>query len=164
MITKAEKSHASQNIGLFDRVLRTAVGTAMLAGGAVFVIQAGENHAYTMMETGVLVMMLVSIYPLLTAIIGVDPFYSAASIRSCSDSGRNQCGTFPYQVKAALGKGPRYCETDGEHSLASCHDEPEEHPHHVYWQVDQEPMLYPDDATIEKFAARERRQKVMSSK
>lgn len=164
MLTRAEKSFACQNIGLIDRILRAIVGSAMLAGGAVFVIQAGEIHAYNTMEAGMLVMMLVSIYPLLTAIIGVDPFYSAAGIRSCSDRGWNQCGTFPYQVKAALGKAPRYCETDGEHSLASCHDEPVENPHHVYWRVDQEPMLYPDDATVEEFARRERRQKVMSSK
>ncbi len=160
MITRSDQVTASQNIGLIDRVLRFGIGAAMLAGGAVFVSQAGALHQYTMTEAAMLVVMLVSIFPLLTAILGVDPFYSAAGIRSGGSTGRNQCGTFPYQVMAALGKAPRYCETNDEHSLGSCHNESQEHPHHHYWQVDKEPMIYPDDATIEKFAARERRMKL----
>lgn len=164
MITRSEQAIASQNIGLIDRVLRFGLGVAMLAGGSFYVAQAGALHLYTLAEAAMLVTMLVSIYPLLTAILGVDPFYSAAGIRSGDSTGRNQCGTFPYQIKAALGKAPRYCETGDEHSLESCHDDPKPHPHHRYWQVDREPMLYPDDATIEEFAARERRMKMAGNK
>jgi hypothetical protein len=156
MIIRAEKSQASQNIGLIDRLLRAVIGSAMLAGGTAVLLQASALPAITAMEAAMLGMILVSIYPLLTAVVGVDPFYSAAGIRSCSISGKNQCGTFPFQIKAALGKAPRYCETDDEHSLDACHDEPMEHPHHAYWRVDKEPMLYPDDATIEEFSKRER--------
>lgn len=157
MITRAENVHAPQNLGLFDRIARFAIGVAMLGGGSVFVIQAGELHAYTVMEAGMLVMMIASVYPLMTAILGYDPLYSLAHVRSCSDSGRNQCGTFPYQVRAALGKAPKYCEVSDQHSLEACHDEPAEHPRHAWWQIDKEPMLYPDDATIEAFARRERK-------
>lgn len=158
MIVRAEQVHACHNIGLFDRISRFVIGVAMLAGGSYYVAQAGALHAYTATEAGMLVMMLVSIYPLMTAILGVDPLYSITGVKSGGDTGRNQCGTFPYQVKAALGKAPRYCETgDCEHSLESCHDDPRERPRHAYWRVDQEPMLYPDDATVAKFAARERR-------
>ncbi len=164
MITRAEKVNASQNIGLIDRLARAVVGTVMLAGGSLYVAQAGTLHAYTVTETAMLVMMLASIYPLLTGILGVDPFYSIADLKSGGNTGKNQCGTFPYQVKAAMGKAPRYCETDAEHSLASCHDEPEAHPRHAYWHIDQEPMLYPDDAAIEEFAARERRLKKAARK
>ncbi len=158
MITRSEKSNASQNIGLIDRILRFGIGASMLAGGSLFVIQAGQMH--TAMEAATLVMMMLSIYPLMTAVLGVDPFYSLADIRTGGNTGRNQCGTLPYQIRAALGKAPRFCETSDERSLEACHDEPEPHPHHVYWRVDQEPMLYPDDATIEAFAARERKLKL----
>ncbi len=160
MITRSEQVNASQNIGLIDRVLRFGIGVAMLAGGAYYVAQAGALHLYTTMEAAMLVSMLVSIYPLMTAVLGVDPFYFAIGIRSGNSNGRDQCGTFPYQVRAAFGKAPRYCESADERSLGSCHDDPQERPHHLHWQVDREPMLYPDDATIEKFAARERRMKL----
>ena len=60
--------------------------------------------------------MLFSIYPLLTAIIGVDAFYSWANIRSCGGSERSQCGTFPYEVDAALGRHP-IPDNDLEHDL-----------------------------------------------
>lgn len=158
MIIRTEQVNAYHNIGLIDRVVRFAVGVAMLAGGAFYVTQAGALHAYTATEAGMLITMLVSIYPLLTAVLGVDPLYTVVGISSGSNTGRNQCGTFPYQIKAALGKAPRYCETaDCEHSLESCHDDPRERPHHVYWRVDKEPMLYPDDKTIAEFAAHERK-------
>lgn len=160
MITRSEKSQASQNMGLADRILRLMIGAAMLAGGSVFVVQAGALHAYNILEAVMLITMMVSVYPLLTAILGVDPVYSLFNTRTCSDSGRNQCGTFPYQVKAALGKAPRYCEASDDHSLEGCHDESEEKPHHAVWRVDKEPMLYPDDKAMAEFADRERRLKM----
>lgn len=158
MLTRTEQVKGYHNIGLIDRVVRLVVGIAMLAGGAFYVAQAGALHTYTTTEMTMLITILVSIYPLLTAVLGVDPIYTVTDTSSGSNTGRNQCGTFPYQIKAALGKAPRYSETaDSEHSLESCHDDPREQPHHAYWRVDKEPMLYPDDKTIEEFAERERK-------
>lgn len=157
MIIKSEKVKASQNLGLIDRVLRLVIGTAALVGGVVFLQEASE---LLMQSTGVTVfiVMIASLYPLLTALVGVDPFYFATRIRSCSDSGRNQCGTLPYQIMAMLGTAPAYCESASERSLTACHNEREEHPHHPSWTIDQEPMIYPDDATMDEFAEREKDQ------
>lgn len=101
-------------------------------------------------------MMAVSAYPLMTAMIGVDPLYRLIGIRSCVDSGTNQCGTLPYQLRARKGEAPAYCETDDTRGLENCHDEPQEKPHHPNWRVDQDPMLYPDDAAMAKFSARQK--------
>jgi hypothetical protein len=60
--------------------------------------------------------MLLAAYPLLTGIIGVDPLYNSLNIRTCDTSRRNQCGTFPYEVDAALGRNP-IPQNDVEHSL-----------------------------------------------
>lgn len=109
------------------------------------------------MEFGTLVLMLVSIYPLMTTMLGQDPFYNLAGIRSCNDSGRNQCGTFPYQVKAAMGHTPRYSDAEDERSLESTHNEAKGKPHHKTWKVDRDPILYPDEKTMEQFTERERR-------
>lgn len=157
MIIKSDKVTASQNLGLIDRALRFAIGTAVLVGGVVFLNEASALLAQSAGIT-VFILLMASIYPLLTALVGVDPLYSIARIRSCSDSGRNQCGTFPYQIMAMMGKAPKYCESADEHSLASCHDERQENPHHPEWTINQEPMLYPDDTTMDKFAERERKQ------
>jgi hypothetical protein len=157
VIIRSGKVVSLQNTGLFDRTIRFLIGGAMLAGGIAYLNLVSEPLAQT---TGIVafIVMILSLYPLLTALVGVDPIYAAAGIRSCNDSGRNQCGTLPYQIMAILGKAPRYCETDDERSLTSCHDEHQEHPRHARWKVDQKPMLYPDDETMDEFAERERMQ------
>jgi len=49
---------------------------------------------------------IIAIYPLLTAILGWDPVYSASHVKSCNGAARNQCGTFPFEVESAMGKKP----------------------------------------------------------
>jgi len=96
----------------------------------------------------------ISVYTLLTATLGWDPLYALLHIRSGSRTGRNQCGTLPYQVKAILGRAPKYCDSDEigvEHSLEACHDTAEEQPHHATWKVEQEPMIYPSDAQLNTY-------------
>lgn len=152
MVTKSENSRARQNIGLVDRALRVVIGTAMLVGGLVYANMVGAQ-----LVTTSLVMIMVSIYPLMTAIIGTDPLYYLLDIRTCSNAGKNQCGTLPYQIKAMMGKAPEFCESDDDHSLENCHDDPENHPKHANWRVEQDPMLYPDDKAMSDFAKRERK-------
>ncbi len=149
-------SRANQNMGLTDRILRVVIGFAILGGGSAYVMTGGGLFT-SAIETAVLVLMLVSIYPILTGILGVCPIYSLMGVRTCSTSGKNACGTFPYQVKAATGNAPEHCEPNDQHSLEGCHDDSEPLPKHEHWRVEQTPMLSPSEDDMEKFAAREKR-------
>ena len=90
-----------QNLGWLDRVIRVVIGTAMLAY-PVYQIATSE----TVQDSWMMYSMLISIYPFLTAILGYDPIYAQFVVRTCDTSERNQCGTFPYEVDAALGRQP----------------------------------------------------------
>ena len=140
MITLAEKSHVVQNMGLIDRAARLLIGVALLSVSYYYAI-----HSSVKFEVFEFYSFAIALYPIFTGMFGWDPLYALFNGRTCSDSGRNQCGTLPYQWKAITGHAPKYCDSDAEHSLEACHDEPEEHPHHKVWRVDEEPMLYPDD-------------------
>ncbi|ALP53136.1 hypothetical protein Tel_08185 [Candidatus Tenderia electrophaga] len=88
---------AIQNVGWLDRVVRTLIGLALV--GIVFLdLYRGVTlgwYAY---------LPLVALYPLLTGMLGWDPFYAASHVKSCDTSSHNQCGTFPYEVESAIGK------------------------------------------------------------
>lgn len=158
--TTFDISRANQNQGLVDRILRVLIGFSMLGGGAAYV-SVGEGFAsFATLEPSVLMLMLASVYPILTGAIGWDPVYHLLGIRTCSDSGKNACGTLPFQVAAVLGKEPKYCEPNDQHSLEGCHDNPEPLPKHNLWKVEQSPMLSPSDADMDRFAAREKRLKL----
>jgi len=108
-----------QNMGLADRMLRVFIGTALLAGGIVSIF----NNATLTWEPYA---MLISIYPLLTCILGWDPLYTSLGVRTCSlEGGRNACGTFPFEVGAAVAGDKLVPETDYDHSLNNSHHEPE---------------------------------------
>jgi hypothetical protein len=102
-----------QNLGLVDRVVRTLIGWGLIAAAAADVLSGQQVswHPYAI---------LFAVYPILTAIVGYDPFYSAAHTKSCDLSERNRCGTFPFEVSAALGHQPR-CASEFD-----CHLEPGE--------------------------------------
>lgn len=141
MMLSAQHARPIQNMGLVNRLVRFLMGAGILA---YFVLFYAMNHPVWTLGWQVAAV-AVSIYPILTAMVGWDPFYALFNVRSCNDSGRNQCGTLPYQIKAMLGHAPKYCDIDTEHSLEACHDEPEERPHHAMWRVNQKPMIYPDE-------------------
>jgi hypothetical protein len=108
-----------QNLGWLDRILRFIIG-AVLMTVIVYLIYTQPSapvwYHYTI---------LISVYPMLTAIIGLDPFYNIFDMRTCGKSDRNQCGTFPFEIDAALGRNP-IPDSDIEHSLEHSHHE--EHP------------------------------------
>lgn len=147
MIGQENKAHVIQNMGLVDRILRFG-GGALIVG--TIVLYWEMRHAWLPMPL-LVYMTAISIYPILTGLVGWDPLYALLGVRSCRDSGANRCGTFPYQVRALMGRAPLYCDSDDERSLEACHDEPGEKPHHRSWRVDQEPMLYPDDKTLDEY-------------
>lgn len=137
-----------QNMGLIDRVVRFLVGGGILG----YLVSYHEMKHPSISLGWQTALVAVSIYPLVTAMIGWDPFYALFHTRSCSLTGRNQCGTFPYEVMAIAGHAPKFCDCiddqSVEHSLEACHDTAEEPPHHATWHVDREPMIYPSDAQL----------------
>ena len=52
------------------------------------------------------VTLLLAVYPLMTCVMGWDPFYHFVGFRTGDEAGRNVTGTFPYQVDAAMGNNP----------------------------------------------------------
>ncbi len=96
-----EKIAPVQNIGLADRMLRFFVGGALFAGGVLGMGITGTVSLWSALAV------IISLYPLMTTMMGWDPFYQMAGARTCSlEGGRNQCGTLPYEVDAALGHEP----------------------------------------------------------
>jgi len=81
-------------------------------------------------------LIIISIYPFMTGMIGADPLYLLGHIRSCDSSDRNQCGTLPYQIAAAIDHIPGVCDSDTEHSLDACHPIDQPKPRHKVWHVD----------------------------
>lgn len=107
-----------QNLGLLDRMVRMFLGAALLVGGIVSMF----NNATLTWEPYA---MLISIYPFLTTIVGWDPLYAALGARTCSlEAGRNACGTFPYEMDAAVLGDKLVPDTDYDHSLYNAHQEP----------------------------------------
>jgi len=113
MKIKSIKQHllTVQNLGLYDRLTRVVLAALMIGVPAFDLVYRDSIlgwHAY---------LILLSIYPALTAILGWDPFYSLFKIRSCAIA---QAGTFPYQVSDALGHHPLVDkEYEFDHSLSS---------------------------------------------
>jgi len=114
MKTLTKKIGVIQNLGIADRSLRVIVG-AFLLGGAVAHLQIGGGYVGWHAYAG-----LISIYPFLTGILGWDPVYKLFSVKTCRKTGRNQCGTFPYEVDALLGHRPRP-DHEYDHSLSGSH-------------------------------------------
>jgi hypothetical protein len=104
-----------QNIGLVDRVVRFIVGVLMIAIPSFLLLNGNAESMWYLYYS-----CLIAVYPLTTSVFGIDPLYWALSYRSCGGSERNQCGTFPYEVDAALGHNP-IPDSEIEHSLELSH-------------------------------------------
>jgi len=113
------KMPPTENIGLFDRMMRFFAGGALMSYGIISALLTGHDVISA-------VAILLAVYPLMTTMMGWDPLYELFGARSCDvASGRNQCGTLPYEVDAALGNNPKPDEGyDYDHSLAGSHHEP----------------------------------------
>ena len=105
-----------QNIGLADRFIRFFGGGALLSWGALSLVLDSSPVWAT-------IAILLAVYPLMTTVMGWDPFYQLFGTRTCSlEGGRNQCGTFPYEMEAAVGHNPQP-ESDYDHSLTGSRQE-----------------------------------------
>jgi hypothetical protein len=116
MAIKTDNYFVIQNLGAIDRIVRVVIGTLMLAVPYLTLSQPGGEMVWWFSAS-----MMLSVYPLLTAFCGYDPLYQSAHIKSCSvGDGRNQCGTFPYEVDALLGHKP-VPEDHVSHELGHSH-------------------------------------------
>ncbi len=106
-----------QNMGWHDRTIRVVVGSLMISVPLYLLMSASAPVASWMFYV-----ILVAVYPVLTGIIGFDVFYNLFRVRSCGSSNRNQCGSYPYEIDAALGHNP-IPDSDNVHDL--------EHSHHA---------------------------------
>jgi hypothetical protein len=113
----AKGNFVEQNLGLWDRILRVIIGSLMLSVPYMMITQVG-----VMSEMWHSVLIVLSIYPFLTGILGADPFYRWMDLKSCDLSNRNKCGSFPFQVDALLGHKP-VPDDDYEHTLSNSHHE-----------------------------------------
>ena len=109
----------TENIGLVDR-------TARFFGGGILITFGVLSALLTKHDVLSAVAILLSIYPLMTTMMGWDPIYQLFGARTCTvEGGRNQCGTFPYEVDAALGHKPQPTEGyEYDHSLAGSRHNP----------------------------------------
>ena len=87
-----------QNLGWIDRVLRVIAGVLFLAV-PISLLKEGQPYA-----TWYYYLILLSVVPMITGILGWCPFYAGFHMKSCDTSKRNRCGTFTEEMKAAVGK------------------------------------------------------------
>jgi hypothetical protein len=105
--------------------MRFIIGTAMMSVSITYLFIASTTP--TWVEQGApgawaYYLMIVAIYPFATAILGRDPIYGLFGMKSCGGSPKNPCGTFPFEVDAAVGHKP-IPDSDIEHSLSASHHE-----------------------------------------
>lgn len=113
MATLTQRLRPVQNLGLNDRVIRGVIAVFMIALPILDLARGGMFgwHGYVI---------LLAIYPALTAILGRDPLYSLFKVRTCGGADGKQCGTFPYEVEAALGNQPKVDKgQEFDHSMAA---------------------------------------------
>ena len=95
-----------ENTSVLDRIIRTLIGVALLVP-MIVQLQVSMTDPEAIKElTWQSYAALISVYPLMTAMLGWDPFYAMFHARTCGTSDRNRCGTVSYQVDAALGHHP----------------------------------------------------------
>lgn len=107
------KLEVVQNLGWLDRILRIVIGVVFV-GLPCFYLLSGQSSPWY------LYLMLLAVYPLMTGMLGRDLIYDLFKVKSCGTSERNQCGTFPYEIDAALGRKP-IPDSEIEHSLERSH-------------------------------------------
>ncbi|WP_455223398.1 YgaP family membrane protein [Kaarinaea lacus] len=114
-----------QNLGWLDRLIRFIIGTAIITVSLttlVFFTAPVWLEVGTKVPSWPYYAPIVAIYFFITAIYGACPLYGLFGIRSCGRSPRNPCGTFPFEIDAAIGHHP-IPDSEIEHSLEASHHE-----------------------------------------
>jgi hypothetical protein len=101
-----------ENMGVVDRSLRMIAGSALIIPLVVTMMKISpilmEGQPYAL---------VLSFYLLVTGMTGRDPIYLMFHGRTCGLSERNRCGSFMYQMKAALGRHPGPDQAYEAHAL-----------------------------------------------
>ena len=108
MEQETQKSYLGlQNLGWIDRMIRFTIAVAMVAAGLSYMYLVAPVWADTYsIANWPYWIILVALYPLLSAMTGMDPVYRLFGARTCGTSSRNPCGTLPYELEAAAGLKP----------------------------------------------------------
>jgi hypothetical protein len=118
-----KKPRVVENLGWLDRILRFIIGTTFISVSATYLF-ISETTPVWLRQSEIPVwpyyLMMIAIYPMITAILGRDPLYGLFGVKSCDTSARNVCGTFPFEIDAALGHKP-IPDSEIEHSLSMSH-------------------------------------------
>jgi hypothetical protein len=109
-----QKLGVVQNLGWLDRTLRVVFGAALIAIPCYFLITG------SLMSPWYAFLMLFAVYPIMTGVLGCDLLYNLANVKTCDTSDRNVCGSFPYEIDAALGRKP-IPHSDIDRSLENSH-------------------------------------------
>ena len=120
---KRNKPTVVENLGWLDRIIRFVVGTAFITVSATYLFISDTTPVWLRQgepDIWPYYLMIIAVYPLITAILGRDPIYGFFNVKSCDSSERNVCGTFPFEVDAALGHKP-VPDSEIEHSLSMSH-------------------------------------------
>jgi Inner membrane protein YgaP-like, transmembrane domain len=110
------KSETTQNLGTVDRVIRCVLAVALFGASIAHMLLFGT---YLTPVHGLIA--LLSVYPALTGILGWDPFYQMAHVKSCRNKGRDQSGTLPFESDAVQGHHPIPNEDAGQSITRSHH-------------------------------------------
>jgi hypothetical protein len=123
--TGGNRATPIQNMGYLDRIIRFALGVAMISVSATVLIVSSASPTWleesTTMPVWPYVVALIGIIPLFTAILGWCPVYRLFGIKSCGGP-NNPCGTLPYELYAATGNDPKP-KTRSDHSLGNSEKE-----------------------------------------
>lgn len=117
MSTLMEILKIQENISVIDRFLRAIVGSIIAEGVLIIPLVLAITEISSPLIVGLPYAMIVSFYLLLTGMTGWDPVYALFHRKTCGLSDRNRCGTFTYQLKAALGRHPDHDKGYETHAL-----------------------------------------------
>ncbi len=96
-----EKIGVQENMSLVDRSLRIVVGLLVNIPMVIVMVNASPMGLEWLAST-------VGAYFLLTGMMGWEPIYAVFHGRTCGTSERNRCGTYTYELDAALGHHPHH--------------------------------------------------------
>lgn len=108
-----------ENMSVVDRFLRVTAGSMIAEGVLIVPLVMTMTEISSALMVGLPYALTVSFYLLLTGMTGWDPMYAVFHGQTCGLSEKNRCGTFTYQMKAALGLHPDHDKGYEIHALKS---------------------------------------------
>ena len=105
-----EKLAIQENMGVIDRSMRVLAGS-LLTVPIIVAMANVDPIGWQLYAT------LFAFYLLLTGMMGWDPLYATFHGHTCGASERSRCGSFTYEMKAAMGRHPDHDPGYETHAL-----------------------------------------------